>query len=191
MARKAQNQAKDTFNQAKGISATTGANANGIFPGLLQQYQVEATSPRGIGPEGITAENTASQQSIGGSTAGAVGQNNLMAARTRNKGGFQIANDESVRSGQRQNSTNAVDTLARDAQLKETQRQMGLAGENSLFGQNLQASLGALGAENGSTQALTQAGQSGWFQQMLGVINALSQGAQGAGAVMTGMGKMG
>lgn len=182
MSRAASNQAKDTYNQAKGIGSTTSANANGIFPGLLKSYQDEATNPRGIGPEGITAENTASQQSIGGSTAGAVGQNNLMAARTRNKGGFQVANDESARAGMRQNSTNAVNTLARDAQLKETQRQMGLAGQNSLFGTNLQASLGALGAENGATGALTNAGQSGWFQNMVQFLNSVK------GAGMNGSG---
>lgn len=178
MSRAASNQAKSTFNNASALGAGSAAAANGIFPGLLKSYQDEAINPQGLGPAGITAENTASQQSIGGSTAGAVGQNNLMAARTRNKGGFQIANDESAREGMRQNSTNAVNTLARDAQLKETQRQMGLAGESGLFGENLNAELGALGAENGSTQALTQAGSSGWLQNMLGILNAV----KGAGA---------
>lgn len=180
MSRAASNQAKDTYGQAKGISTTAGNNANGIFGPLLQQYHAEATDPQGIGPAGLAAENTASQQSTGGSIAGAVGQNNQMAARTRNRGGFQIANDESARSGMRQNSTNAVNTIAQNERLKETQRQMGLAGEHGLFDSNLQTQLGALGAENGSTQALTQAGGSGWLQNALNIIKTLTAGANDA-----------
>src|SRR5689334_24958224 len=99
MARAATNQAKDTFGQAKSLQGTSNANAQGIFGPLLQSYEGEINNPQGIGQVGLNAENTASQQSTGGSTAGAVGQNNLMAARTRNKGGFQIANDESARAG--------------------------------------------------------------------------------------------
>lgn len=171
MSRAAQNQAKDTFGQAKGVAGTSGANASGIFTPLLQQYQSEAINPQGISNTGMTAENTASQQSTGGSTAGAVGQNNLMAARTRNKGGFQIANDESARAGMRQNSQNAVENIARNEQLKQVQKQEGMAGENSLFNSNLQAQLSALGAQNNSTGELNQAGQSGWFQNMLGLGN--------------------
>lgn len=181
MSRAASNQAKDTFNQAKGIGSTSSTNANGIFPGLLKSYQDEAMNPQGIGEAGMTAENTASQQSTGGSTAGAVGQNNLMAARTRNKGGFQIANDESARAGMRQNSQNAVENISRNENLKQVQKQEGLAGENSLFGTNLQASLAALSAENGSTQALTQAGQSGWYQQMIQMLNAVKGAGAGSG----------
>lgn len=178
MSRAAGKQAQSTYSNASALGAGSAANANGIFPGLLQSYQSEATNPQGIGPAGLTAENTASQQSTGGSVAGSVGQNNQMAARTRNKGGFQIANDESARSGMRTNSQNAVENIARDEQLKQVQKQEGLAGENSLFGQNMNAELGSLNAENGATAQLTQAGQSGWFQNMLGFLNAV----KGAGA---------
>jgi hypothetical protein len=174
MARKAQDQAKDTFGQAKNLQGTSATNAQGIFNPLLKSYQDEVNNPQGIGQVGLDAENTASQQSTGGAISGAVGQNNLMAARTRNKGGFQIANDEAARTGMRTNSQTAVNNIAQNERLKETQRQMGRAGEHSLFDTSNQTALAALNPENASTQALTSAGQSGWFQNMLGFGNMLS-----------------
>jgi len=181
MARAAANQAKDTFGQAKSLQGTSASNAQGIFGPLLQSYQDEINNPQGIGQVGLNAENTASQQSTGGSIAGSVGQNNLMAARTRNKGGFQIANDEAVRSGMRQNSQNAVQNVAQNERLKETQRQMGRAGEHGLFDTSNQTALGALGAETGATKALTDASGPGWFSNMLNMLKIFGSNAQQAG----------
>ena len=181
MARAATNQAKDTFGQAKSLQGTSAANAQGIFSPLLKSYQDEIDNPQGIGQGGLNAENTASQQSTGGATAGAVGQNNLMAARTRNKGGFQIANDESARSGMRTNSQNAVNNIAQNERLKETQRQMGLAGKHGLFDTSNQTALGALGAENQSTDTLARAGGTGWLQNFIGILNAVKGAGMSSG----------
>jgi len=180
MSRAAQNQAKQTFGQASGVAGTTGANANSIFGPLYQQYFNEATNPTGFGEPAKAKMNTAVQQSTGGSTAGAVGSGNLMAARTRNRGGFQIANNEAAREGRQRNSEAALGIENEDARLKEAQRQEGMAGESGLYGQNLNATLQALGIENGSTQALTSAGNNGWLQNSLGIMGALSQGATAA-----------
>lgn len=96
-----------------------------------------------------------------------------MAARTRNRGGFQIANNASAQEGMRQNSQNAVGNIAQNERLKETQRQMGLAGEHGLFDTSNQTALGSLGAETGATNTLNQAGNAGWFQNLLAGINAM------------------
>lgn len=186
MARGATNQAKQTFGQASGLFNTSNQNANGIYGPLLKSYQDEATNPQGIGEKGLNAENTASQQSIGGSVAGAVGQNNLMAARTRNKGGYQIANNESMRSGMRQNSQNAVENIAANERLKEQQRQEGLAGQHGLYNTNEQEQLGALGQETGATNAETNAGKSGWLQNMLQIIATLNPGYSKGGGFSFG-----
>lgn len=184
MSRAAQNQAKSTFGQAQGVAGTTNSNANSIFNPLLKTYQDEATAPQGIGDVGLSAENTASQQSTGGSTAGAVGQNNLMAARTRNKGGFQIANNASAREGMEKSSSDAVNNIANNEKLKQLQQQEGISGEQGLYGQNLNATLSALGAQNNATGELNQAGQSGWLQNTLNILNTVS----GMGTAAGGMG---
>lgn len=161
----------------------TGANQNAqdLYKQILPIFQKEATNPQGFAPADLAAMNTASQQSVGGATAGAVGEGNLAAARTRNSGGYTPALDEAVRSGQRQLSTNALDTQTKNALLKESQKQSGISGLGGLYGQNSQQLLQALGLGNQSTQALTEAGKSGWFQNMLGLITALKPGGSVGG----------
>lgn len=196
MARGAQNQAKQAFDQSKktfantqdvygGAKSTSSDLYNQLFPALKQ----EATNPQGYAPQDLAAMRTAGEQSLGGATAGAVGEGGLTAARTRNAGGFQSAGDEAVRSGERELSQRAVETEGENAKLKEIQRQAGLAGEGQLYGENMQTMLSALGLGNESTNAgtsatnaLTNAGQSGWFQNMLGLMNALKpSGSFGGG----------
>ncbi len=176
MSRAAKNQAKKTFNETQGVYNDQNAMAksayNQIFPALTK----EATNPTGFDPADLAAMNTASQQSLGGATAGAVGEGDLMGARTRNAGSFAPALDEAVRSGERQLSQNAVDTQSKNAILKESKRQSGLSGLSDLFKTNTNSMLSALGLGNNATNALTNAGQSGWFQNFLGLTNALKPG---------------
>ncbi len=130
--------------------------------------------------------NTAAQQSTGGATAGAVGQGNLMAARLRNQGGFQVAGDESAREGMRQNSQAAVQNAGENEKLKQIQKQSGLAGEAGLYGENMQQTLGALGAQNNATGQLNEASKNGWLQQMNQTISALGSLGTGVGAARRG-----
>lgn len=123
-----------------------------MAPSLTEQFK----NPQGFSDKDLAAMNTASQQSIGGSVAGTVGQGNLEAARTRNAGGFTEALDEAARSGQRQNSQNAVGIAANNALEKEKNKNIALAGLTGIYGQNVGATLGALGLSN---QALGVANQ--------------------------------
>lgn len=186
MARGAQNQAKQTFQESQNVFHGQGdksqADYNALFPALTK----EATNPQGYMPGDLAAMNTASQQSLGGATAGAVGEGDLAGARTRNAGSFAPALDESVRSGERQLSQDAVGIQGQNANLKQAQQQAGLQGLQGLYGTNTNAMLGALGLGNQSTQALTQAGQSGWFQNMTGLIAALKPGGSAAGGLSFG-----
>ena len=181
MARGAQNQAKKTFNETQDVYNTSSGNAKQLYGKLLPPLEGEATNPQGFDPKDLAAMNTGSQQSVGGATAGAVGEGDLEAARTRNAGGFAPALDEAVRSGQRQLSQNAVGIQAQNAGLREANRQAGIAGLSGLYGQNSGNMLSALGLGNQATNALTQAGQSGWFQNMLGAITALKPGGSAGG----------
>lgn len=183
MARGAQNQAQQTFGESQDIYNSTRGNVNQLYERLFPQYEQEATNPQGFAPQDLAAMNTASQQSVGGSTAGAVGEGNLEAARTRNSGAFAPALDSAVRSGQQTLSQNALGIQGENAALKQEQQQAGLSGLAGLYGQNSQDMLSALGLENQSTNALTSAGQSGWFQNTIAAINALKGGGGGGGGV--------
>ena len=197
MARAASDQAKQTFKagqgvqkQGSGLFDTSTGNANGIFSTLLPQYEQEALNPQGFGGPGLAAMNTAAQQSTGGATAGAVGQGTLMAARTRNLGSAQSGNNAAAENAQRVNSQRAVEIQGENERLKQEQAREGRAGEAGLYDTNLRTALGALGAENSSlgeenqaTKNMIDAQNSGWFQNMLGTINALSNAAKGASSL--------
>lgn len=201
MARQAQKNAQSTYNAAQGVQSQGSAlenqaltNSNAIFNALMPQYEAEATNPSGYGASGIAAMDTAAQQSTGGSTAGAVGKLNQMAARTRNKGGFQIAGDEAARQGARQNSQEAVQVQSANEQLKQQQKQAGLVGEAGLYGENLSTILGALGAENsslgqqtGANNSEVNAGNSGWLQNTMGLLGSLGSLGSGVGAAAKGI----
>lgn len=197
MARAAQDQAKQTFQAgqgvlktAQGVESLAQGNATALFNQLSPEYTAEVNNPQGYGPAGLNAINTSTQQSLGGSTSGAVGQGMLTAARTRNAGGYQAAINESAREGMRRNAQLATETAAQNEQLKQQQKQAGLSGLSGLYGTNMNEVLGALGAENNSlgemnnsTNALTNAGNSGWLQNTLGVLNTLGNlGADATGA---------
>jgi hypothetical protein len=188
MSRQAQQDAQNTYNAQSNASQLYGANASAAYSQLMPQYTNMALNPQGLNPTEKADLSTASQQSTGGSTAGAVTQGNLNVARTGNAGGYQATLSDAVRQGMKQNSNNALAADTADIGLKEQQRQEGLAGENGLYNSNLGAATGELNAENQSTNALTAAGQSGWLQNLTGIMNAAGNAAAGAGKLMSGIG---
>ena len=181
MARAQQSQATTLFNEGQGQLTDASKNANSLYSALFPQFMAEATNPQGLGPSGTASLNTAAQQSVGGSTAGAVGQGNLTAARTRNSGGLGTALDSSVRTGQQALSQDALGVQNENQMLKQQQQQAGLSGLSSLYGTNESAMLSALGLGNQSVNAGTQAGNSGWFQNLTGLMNSV-KGAGGGNA---------
>src|SRR5512146_595876 len=176
MARGATNQANSTYREATGTFNNSSSNAKDLYGQLFPMLTAEATNPQGFDPKDLGAMNTASQQSVGGSTAGAVGEGNLAAARTRNAGGYAPALDEASRAGSRQLSNNALNIQGKNAQLREQNRQAGIKGLGDLYGTNSDAMLKALGLGNQATDTAIKSGQSGWFQNLLGAINALKPG---------------
>lgn len=182
MPRGAADQAQDTYKAAgttadagTAIANTAGNNSAALYSKLFPAYSAEAV---GAPTAGTTAENTAVQQSVGGANAGAVSQGNLDAARTRNAGGFQPAEDEAVRSGGRDLSNASL-------AIKANEVDQGQKGLERLYGQNENqqiagegVNLGALGAENQATNARTAASP-GWFQNFTSLLNAV-KGAGGS-----------
>jgi hypothetical protein len=181
MSRNQQKQANQTFGESTDVYNKDSGNASALYNSLFPQFTAEATNPQGFTPGEKASMDTAAQQSVGGSTAGAVGEGNLTAARTRNSGGLDTALDASVRSGQQTLSGDALGVQNEDAMLKETQKQEGLSGLSSLYGTNQSGMLSALGLGNQATSVGTQAGNSGWFQNMLGLMTALKPGGSVGG----------
>jgi hypothetical protein len=189
--------AKGTYDSAAGLNKTAmGANAlhegnaGQLFNFLAPQYEQEAVNPQGFGSADLGSMNTAVQQSTGGATAGAVGQNALTSQRTRNLGGMQASNNDSANEAAKINSQKARDIQSANAGLKQQQKQSGLAGLAGLHGGELDTAMkalgignSALGTENQATSDYNQAGQSGWLQNTLGILNSLGSLGQGAGAM--------
>lgn len=146
-AQQAQGAQKNLFNQASSLYGF-------LDPTLVS----DVTDPQGYSTGDLTAMNTASQQSLGGSTAGITGQANLEAARTRNAGGFQGAIGEGSRAARRQLSQNAVGIQQAQANAKLAQRSQAIQALMNLYGIDqstalnyLNSSNSALGAENAAS----------------------------------------
>lgn len=184
MARQAQNQANQVFNTAQEFGGTSMGNANQLFNTLMPAYQQEAINPQGYTPSQKASMDTASQQSTGGAVAGAVGQGNLMGARDRNAGSFAPALDASARRAASINSENALGVENKSADLAEKKRQAGLAGLTGLYDTTTSDALKSLGLENEAINAGVEAGKSGWYQNTLGAINAIT----GAGKAASDLG---
>lgn len=152
------------------------SKANSIYGTLDPALTAEATNPQGIGATGLAAENTANQQSLGGSTAGITGQSNLTAARTRNAGGFQGAIGSGSRAGQRDLAQNAVQIQAQNEQLKQAQQQTALSQLQQLYGTNTEGAMKYLDTSNSSLGAENQSHptQEG-FNTFANVLTAVSK----------------
>ena len=186
MSRAAQSQATNTYNQANNLDQSASANSNALYDQLAPTFTQEATNPQGFGKNDLAAMNTAAQQSEGGALGSAVGQAGTMAAANRNSGSFAPTLDEASRSAGRNLSNISTGIQGENAKLKQAQQQEGISGLSGLQGEQNSDVLSSLGLQNQSTNALVNAGNSGWFQNMLGLMNGVGKVASGAGSLGLG-----
>jgi len=107
---------------------------NALFPALEQNVY----NPQGYTPGQKTSINTATQQELGGATAGAVGQGNLMAGRTRNPASAAAALEGSALGGMRRGSQAAMGVEEQSANLAQEKQQNALKELGSLYGTNVE-----------------------------------------------------
>lgn len=188
MSRQGQSMANSTYNTSKGLESGAQSNATSLYNQLMPEFSSEATNPQGFGSADLAAMNTAGQQSTGGAVASAKGEGALQAARTRNSAGIAPAIEESARDAMRTNSENALGVQEANAKLKQIQKQEGLSGLSSLYGTNTNEVLSSLGLENAATNDYVNAGNSGWFQNMTGLMSGIGQAAGGIGKLVHGGG---
>lgn len=207
MSRGAQKEAKQQLQKQNQYGAD--ANTRGqqlfssLFPSLENQYAnpVGLNNTSGYTPEQTNEMTTASNQSLGGAVAGAVGQGNLQAARTRNSGGYATALDDAVRQAGRQQSQNVLgiheDSAKLSAQqqemsdqMKSQEREQALSGMEGLYGQNINELMQMMGLGPQAINSEVNAGNSGWLQNTIGLVNALGNVGQGVGSAATGISKL-
>jgi|SRR5882762_4444789 len=162
------------------MSSDLYGQANSAYGTLSPQLNAEITNPTGYTPAQKAAQNTAAQQSTGGSMSGAVGQGALQSARTRNAGGSQAAIAQSARTAGQNLSNAALQTETNNANLQQQQRQAGLQGLQSLYGTTLGGSENALGLSNQALSTANQAKPSFWQQLGSQAAGAALSGAMGA-----------
>ena len=155
-------QAKAAEVSANKFSGGLQSNTGQLYSTLAPQLSVDSLHPTGFTPQMEADMNTASQQSVGGSNAGAVGQGNLLAARTKNAGGPDAAIAESVREGGRQASKNALGIKIASAQLAQQKRAQALGQMGDLYGTSTTGANSALGQVASNSQADTAAKNASW-----------------------------
>ena len=184
MARAEEALAKQNARTGQSLENQYNSTSQSELGGLLPAYQTEAAHPMGFAPNDVAQMNTAAQQSEGGSTAGAVGQGNLEAARNRNSGSFAPALDSAATGAGKNLSQAALGVNEQNAQLKEQQRQQGLQGMLGLYDTSVGAGMNALGESNNAVNAGTSASQATtgeWMPLANTVLNNLTKAPAGGG----------
>jgi len=182
MSRSAQNNAQNTYNESQALTNASEANSNALYNQLDPTFTQMATNPTGMSQTELSDANTASEQSAGGALGAVEGAANQDAAANRNSGSFAPALDNASRGASKTLSNDALGVQNENTALKTQQQTEGLQGLQSLDSQQNNDVLSSLGLQDTSNNSLINAGNSGWFQNMTGLIGSL----KGAGATTAG-----
>lgn len=174
MARGPAKQASNAANTASTTGAGYGTAASGIAANLIPTLNAEATGNVGMTPQQQNAELVAGEQGAGGANAGIAGEAGLRATRTRNTGALSGVLDEASRNKTRQLSENALNVQNKNADVAQQNRQRALGQLQGLYGTNVEAQLRAMGLIPEDVNAETNAGKSGWLQNVLGTISTIA-----------------
>lgn len=160
---------KNALNQSANAQGTA-ASALGTINPIYSQL---ATGTVGYTPQQKADLLTAGGESVGGSTAGAVGQGGLYAARTGNAGGAMQAIDDAARNGQVQSSDNALKVNTDSDALATANQRVGLSGLNSIYDDANRTGSDYLSTANSSQQAAA-ANKLKWTTLGLNAVGALA-----------------
>lgn len=156
---------KDAFQNsgtAQSMSSGLNSNASNLYGFLAPELTAEASAPSGYSPTDLATMNTAAQQSAGGGQAAAVGQGALLAGRTHNAGSADAAIGRASQAAGENLSNAALRTTMANADLKQKQKQEGIAGLENLYGTDLNGSMNALGLSNNALGVANNAKQGFW-----------------------------
>lgn len=162
-------------------AASESGAANGISANLTPYLTGQLLHPTGYSQSDLTQQLNGAEAGAGGATSGIKGEADLMAARSRNPAGFTGALDNAARSRDKAAASASEGVAANNAQVKLGQQQDAAKGLSGLYGEDTDAMLKSMGLQTGDINAQTEAGKSGWLQNMNATISAIT-GAANAGA---------
>ena len=169
---------------AQDLSKSLTGQAASIYGGLAPQLQAEAAHPAGFTPSQVASQNTAAQQSAGGTEAATVGQGGLYAARTKNAGAAQNAIGAGTRGAGANLSKAAVGVQNNQADLQQKQQQEGIAGLGGLYSTDLGGGEKALGLSNEALSGANTADASNPWMKLL--LQGMQSGGQVGAAALGG-----
>jgi hypothetical protein len=157
-------------------------NGENVYGSLTPALSAAAYAPSGYTPGQKATINTASQQSAGGTNAGAVGSGGLYAARTRNAGAPASAIGSSTRAAGANLSRAAAGTEAESADLAQQNRRSALGGLGEVGRTETGAGIGALDASNSALSGADQSkANDPWLKLYLQAQSNANQAASLAG----------
>jgi hypothetical protein len=157
-------------NAATGSNLSSNLEANGanVLGSLTPALSAAAYAPSGYTPGQKAMINTSSQQSAGGTNAGAVGAGGLYAARTRNAGAPSSAIGSASRTAGADLSKAATGTEVQSANLAQKTREAALGGLGSIGSEQTGAGIGALNSSNSALEgAAKSSADNPWHQILL------------------------
>ena len=172
--RSAVGQAKSAYNTATSTATDLGSRATGINSTVTPFLTSEMLHPEGLGQEGIAAEEAAALGGAGGANSGFVGTATQRAAQSRNPAAFQASLADAARQRDKAAAGASEDIAAKDAMLKEQQRQAGAGGLEKLYGVDTSGMLESQGQEAGDINAEVGANKTGWLQNTLDIMNTIN-----------------
>jgi len=179
--RDAVGQAKTAFNTASGTAGEAGANASQVNSTLTPYLERELQNPTGYTPDELNKMNVASEQGAGGAESSLKGEAAGQVARTRNSAGYSTALDEAARDKTRALSEDSLNIQGQSAKLAQQKQEQAASELGGIYGTDVKETLGAQGLMPEDINAGTNAGKSGWFQNMTDLINSLKPGGSTGG----------
>jgi hypothetical protein len=182
--RSAVNQANNTYSTSTANAGQYGGSASGINGQITPFLENRLNNAPGYSQADMSSMLANTLGSSGGATSGLNGQAALQMGRTRNDAGFGSALDAAARERTKANAGIAEGIQGSNADLKQTQSNNAEKMLQGLYGTDVGAQEGALNTANGATDAAVSANKTGWLQNTLGIVNAIS----GAGQTAAGLG---
>lgn len=183
MARQQQQQANNTYNSASTNAANYGGDASQIGGTLTPFLTQRLTNPSGYSQSDMGAMLANAMGSAGGATSGITGQANLQAGRSRNDAGFSTALDDAARQKTAASAQASEGVAANNANLKQDQSNNAAKMLSGLYGTDVGAQNSSLNTADQATATGIQAGQSGWLQNLTGILNSVGGLATGGAAL--------
>ncbi len=173
--RSTQSQAKNAATTAGDVAGSEESAADAERGALTPFYRSEMSAQHGFNPGQTQELLNYAGAGVGGSGAAATGEAASEAARTRNTSGFSSSLDQNARDRAKEMGTINAGVGAEDVAGAKQLNQEGAAGMSGLYDTDTNAMLKSMGIQTGDINAETEAGKSGWFQNLTSAIGAGSQ----------------